>query len=200
MATITPTSIDERVRALCSKLVPNRDPIYVPVQPEHDAEIEDCFVNVARKVDREGGTILHGWQIWDWVGVLIEAEFHAIWVSPSGENVDLTPKKDEEQRILFLPDPAKRWTGQYIDNVRQPLAVTQLFKDLEAVSKRLVLAYNRGQRVSKGVALDPRVVFPLQELKQAIGQLLNTGGNVDSLCSCGSGRKYKNCHRKILYP
>ena len=200
MTTVTPALIDDSIRALCSRLVPDGVPIYVSVHPEHDAEIEDCFVNVARKVNREGGTILHGWQIWDWVGVLVEAEFHAIWVSPDGANVDLTPKKDGEQRILFLSDPARRWTGQYIDNVRQPLVVTQLFKDLEAVSKRLVLEYNRGERVSEGVALDPKVVIPLQELKQAIGHLLNTGGNVESLCPCGSSRKYKNCHRKILYP
>lgn len=36
--------------------------------------------------------------------MLIEAEFHAVWVSRANELVDITEKLDGEQQILFLPD------------------------------------------------------------------------------------------------
>lgn len=200
MPTTTPKSISEGILELCSDIVHSATPEYIPVRPPHDANIDDCFVNVAKKVESEGGSILHGWQIWEWIDVMQEAEFHAIWEPPTGERVDLTPKKNGEDRILFLPDPPRRWTGNYVDNVRRPYIMSQLFKDLDSISKRLVLAYNKGERVAEGVVLDAKVVRPMEELKRVLGELLNSKGDLDSLCPCNSGRKYKNCHRKILFP
>lgn len=181
-------------------MVPGSIPVYVPVRSESDANVDDCFINVAHKVERDGGTLLHGWQIWEWISVMIEAEFHAIWVSPIGEHIDITPKKESEERVLFLPDPTRAWNGKFIDNVRQPIVMTQLFKDLDAISKRLVILYNNAERVPEGILVDPKTIGPMEELKQVLGRLLNEGGNLDSRCTCASGRKYKNCHRKILYP
>ena len=172
-------------------------PEYVPVIPDAGAAVDDCFRNVRARVDRDGGEILHGWQIWEWVGVLVEAEFHAVWVSPVGQKIDVTPKS--ENRILFLPDAQLQWTGRHRDNIRLPVTPSQLFDDLQAVSKRIVSEYNLAPHVPEGPILPLSRIGPLMELKGAISTLLNAGGNLNSPCPCGSQRKYKICHRRILF-
>ena len=37
----------------------------------------------------------------------LEAVHHAVWHRPDNTLADVTPKVDGEQRILFLPDPAR---------------------------------------------------------------------------------------------
>lgn len=48
--------------------------------------------------------IVHGWMIWQLVEPdFIEAEFHAV-IRLDGALLDITPRLDEEERILFVPD------------------------------------------------------------------------------------------------
>ena len=42
--------------------------------------------------------------------------------------VDITPKPEGETRILFVPDPRRRYEGLAIDNVRMPLRDDLLIK------------------------------------------------------------------------
>jgi hypothetical protein len=199
MLTTTPQAISSPIRVLCAKLS-SHAPEFLPIRMDTGANVDDCFLNVADKVSKDGGQLVHGWTIWEWAGVMIEAEFHAVWESPSGERVDITPKADGEDRILFLPDPGRTWSGEYVDNVRhsliQPPSV--LFGDLEEASRRRVALYNRSERTSQGVAVNGRELQPLLEVMNAAAELLNGHGNIHSPCPCGSGRKYKNCHRRLL--
>ena len=89
----TPRTISKQVNRLISKLNLKAPPVYVKVQPESGAIVSECFPNVERKVLSSGGKMLCGWQIWEWPNVMIEAEFHAIWQSPEGDWVDITPKQ-----------------------------------------------------------------------------------------------------------
>jgi hypothetical protein len=83
----------------------------------------DCFNIVARKVARDGGTIQHGWSIGEWPTIMLEAEFHGVWVSASGELIDLTPQADPPDRILFLPDPNRKFEGR--SSAKPPHAFAQ---------------------------------------------------------------------------
>jgi hypothetical protein len=69
-----------------------------------------------------GGKQHLGWAIWEWPKVLIEAEFHCIWESPGGELLDITPKDSPLDKILFLPDPKRKYGGVQVDNIRKALA------------------------------------------------------------------------------
>lgn len=53
---------------------------------------------------REGGLPVAGWQIHIWPGLFIEALFHYVWQSPSGELVDLSAKYpgDPAQYTVFV--------------------------------------------------------------------------------------------------
>ena len=114
----TPQGLTKTVRAFCGEVESGKEPVYVAVDPQANAKENDCFINVERKLTDDGGTCQYGWMIWEWEGVLLEAEFHAIWVSPDGKRLDVTPKTDHEARILFLPSD-KQWQKTPICNVRK---------------------------------------------------------------------------------
>lgn len=85
------------------------EPFFVDIIPEADAEYGDCFPNVERKVQREGGSAVYGWQFAEYA-YMIEAEFHAIWQSPEGKIIDITPSADPEaKQILFVIDSNKKY-------------------------------------------------------------------------------------------
>ncbi len=70
-----------------------------------DPEPKNCFINVWVQCLHAEGTAQHGWIIGqDRANQFIEAQFHAVWVSPQGDIHDLTPRQDSEKRIMFLPD------------------------------------------------------------------------------------------------
>ena len=62
-----------------------------------------------------------GWTIWETPGVCIEAEFHSVWQRENADLVDITPKPDGEQKILYLRDDSREYTGMIVANFRYPV-------------------------------------------------------------------------------
>jgi hypothetical protein len=81
----------------------------------------ECFHIVQKHTKTYGGTCVLGWAIWERRKVFIEAELHMVWQAPSGELVDIVPRKLPLPRILFLTDPGRRYHGRQVDNIRKPL-------------------------------------------------------------------------------
>jgi len=80
-----------------------------------------CFFNVLKRIETNGGGIQHGWTVWESPRKFIQGEFHAVWVHPDGSYIDITPKEDGEERILFIPDPHRIYKGMPIENICLPL-------------------------------------------------------------------------------
>jgi hypothetical protein len=100
----TPGAITAEIIGLCESL--NADPpVYVPVGDDPHGMYGFCNLGVLDKIKAEGGEIRFGWSIWEYPGVYLTAEFHAVWVHPTGNLVDITPKPDRETRIVFAGDP-----------------------------------------------------------------------------------------------
>jgi hypothetical protein len=99
-----PEEIDAATRAFCATIAP-AEPFYVPVHPVAEAKPAYCFDNSAKQAARVGGEAAYGWAIWRWPGRYFEAEHHAVWRTPTGELVDVTPQTGSPPRTLFLPDP-----------------------------------------------------------------------------------------------
>jgi hypothetical protein len=76
---------------------------------------------VPKHVSAYGGDQVFGWTIWEWPKVFIEAEFHSVWRDSEGAMLDVTKKSREIPRILFLPDPSRRYSGRQVNNRRKPL-------------------------------------------------------------------------------
>jgi hypothetical protein len=78
----------------------------VPCEPRPWADRKRCFVNVDRKIERDGGRMLTGWIFNEHENRTIEGEAHAIWEDRFGKKrIDITPHDFQPRRVLFLPDP-----------------------------------------------------------------------------------------------
>lgn len=198
----TPPEMTRAVSRLIETVVPGGEAVYLTVQPEVDAVIDECFPNVEAKIARAGGHMLCGWQLWEWPHVMVEAEFHAVWVSPEGELVDITPKPQSEIRILLVPDKRRRYDGIAIDNVHMPLRDDQLVRHFIRASEAIVRVMNRGERASQygHVSVPAHEIEPLQQIQGLLGQSIASRLRDHDPCLCGSGGKYKRCHGRRLEP
>lgn len=106
-----PMQLTPRLLAFCRSISPER-PVFVRSKPSRDAVLSECFNNVARKIERAGGTTACGWAIWHLRGVYFEAEHHGVWRKRSGELVDVSPQLNNYPKILFLPDPTAVYDPQ----------------------------------------------------------------------------------------
>lgn len=198
--TRTPPAVTKQLLGLASKLAPGQTPVYLQVQPEADATINECFPNVEAKIQNDGGSIVYGWQLWEWPHVLIEAEFHAVWRSPEGELKEITPKQHGEGKILFLPDHKRVYRGISVDNMRIALRDDPLIHHFIAVSKEIVKFMNHGERAYQHdyVSIPAHQIEPLLEMQSLIQTMLSQGLRSHDLCLCGSGNKYKRCHGRAF--
>jgi hypothetical protein len=198
----TPPEITDEIKSLCRRLDPSQTPVYVPVRPRAGSVMDSCFFNLPEKVAADGGSVQHGWTIWERPGLLIEGEFHAVWVSPEGEFVDITPKRDGEKEILFLPDNERVWTGELVDNVRLPLIDNEITRRLIKSSKESFESkkrhYKGGPLIQILAETGPLPEFLAEPFEQFAESYMHSSpvrrkvGRNDP-CICGSDKKYKKC-------
>jgi len=136
LATITPKGITQFILNLCNEINPQSKPIYIPVRPTKGAQVNECFGNVKAKVKRDNGFLQYGWGIWEWKNVLIEAEFHAVWKSPEGKLICVTPNPYKESKMLFLSDDTMEYDGVHrVDNIRKSLRIEPVVDELIKIKK-----------------------------------------------------------------
>lgn len=196
MQTRTPPEITKHVVRLIAKVAPGQTPVYLNVTPDENGRVNECFPNVNARIAKSGGTMLCGWQLWEWPNILVEAEFHAVWVSPDGAMSEITPKQHGEETILFVPSPSLLYEGVARDNVRIPIRDDLLVHHFIRVSEEIVKVMNRGDRAGMYgyVNVPAHEIEPLLNAKVFLGQSISSGLRDHDPCLCGSGRKYKRCH------
>jgi hypothetical protein len=133
----TPSHISADIRRLCRKIGDIGEPIFVDVSALPDSSGADCFIDVQKQVQAYGGSIQHGWTIWDWPGISVEGEFHAVWKKPDGQLLDITKKFDGETRILFAPDPTRVFSNRRVDTVRMAVGKDPRIKEWFDIHERL---------------------------------------------------------------
>jgi hypothetical protein len=70
-----------------------------------EPEVNNCHFNAWCQWKEMGGEIQHGWIFGqDKAVAFAEAIFHTVWKSPEGRLIDITPRSDNEKRVLFIPD------------------------------------------------------------------------------------------------
>lgn len=131
--------------SFCRRVVDNPEPIYVPVSPLDEADLNNCFTIVPAHVSKYGGNQILGWYIWEWPKVIIEAVFHTIWQKPDGSYVDITPKPLCIPRILFLPDQKRRYLGKQVRTICKPLSRDSTIDRLCQLDSLIYDELNRGE-------------------------------------------------------
>jgi len=169
------------------------------VRPDPVAVINECPSNVRRHIQSDGGDAITGWQIWEWVGLMIEAEFHQVWRSADGELRDVTPKVLPFPRILFVPDPRLTYDGRQINNIRRALTSDNRVREFIALADRIFAITNSGALAEFHGLLPPDVARESMKLEiektRLFDAVMRSEPGRNDLCRCGSGRKYKRCHR-----
>lgn len=198
---MVPDMNDSKVNRILKKINSKYESIYVPVIDKPYALINECFPNVEKKVSMDGGSIVYGWQIWK-TPLICEAEFHAVWKSNNGDFVDITPKNVLVESILFIQDDNVNYNGVQIDNIRVNNTNNILVNDLIDIHKTLFRIRNSGERAfSFEINLkgkEARVYEALDSFNQILQRFIYQRGQIDSICFCGSGHSYSECHRKEL--
>lgn len=135
------------LRALCEMLAPGEIPMRVAVDTPPYAIPRECTQNVDAVIENLGGSSEYGWQLWETLpGVLLEAQFHAVWVGDDGRRFDVTPPELAGVRhTVFLRDPALEYGGQQIDNVRVALVDDPIVLEFIEAAKRFFELTNEGQ-------------------------------------------------------
>ena len=168
MQTKTPDKLEPSILKFCDSIVPNQQPLYVDVKPLFNKPVNECFVIVPEHMAIYGGEQIFGWYIGEWPKVLIEAIFHAIWHTKDGILIDITPKEIATNRILFLPDPHRKYEGRQVDNIRNPLTGDKRIRRFCQLAHELFLAQNEGDLAYKReVLVTPRI----QEIQDEMAQL-----------------------------
>ena len=118
----TPKAIPREILGFCREVDSTNEPVYVPVSPALTAIYRNCFINVREEVAHRGGDIQDGWLIGERPGWYLDVIFHAVWVSPDGRLIDITPTDDGEDTTLFLPDSRRTFDGEVFPTRIHPLS------------------------------------------------------------------------------
>jgi hypothetical protein len=194
--------ISSEVIALCRRIHPFNQPCFVDVRADPNAKLLDCFMNVQKMVDADGGRIQYGWALWQPAGFFLAAEHHAVYEPKSGPPwLDITPHNSEAARILFLPDDRAKYdmnTDKRQDNIRMALVddarATEYFRLLGEYNDILNSVPGFGNVPLTGapalrvLEIERRSTLLKAELDREYP--LAKIGRKDP-CPCGSGKKHK---------
>ncbi|MEW5914065.1 MAG: SEC-C metal-binding domain-containing protein [Thermodesulfobacteriota bacterium] len=193
--TTTPQKITNKIREFCRSISPHSIPIYVPVKAHRDSQFDECFSNVREYVVEKGGQLYFGYTIWEWPNVLLEAEFHCVWKSDQEELIDITKKRENEKRILFLPDESKSFNFDEParePSVRLPLVNDPFVEEFVDIANTIDSFSRKPGPVHVPEPLLRRQAFLLLTI------WAQTTGRNDK-CPCGSGAKFKKCCLRKLH-
>lgn len=198
----TPSALSPEILDLCNEIAKGVEPEFIVHKPDPDAVVRECFNNVVERVRRVGGDLVYGWAIWEWPSVFIEAEHHAVWRSPNGILMDITPHEYPTGGVLFLPDPLATYDFKDFsrrDNFRRSTselrAVAEFLMISEFIFKKLESA-----SVGKEYHLSREDINQLQSMEDRKAQLkgsiyfhLANDRGPNDICFCRSGKQFKKC-------
>lgn len=197
---VTPAVSSQLLIALCQEIVPgSAAPVYIDVQPLDGVPPKECFPIVEEHVSRFGGSSLIGWALWEMPTLFLEAEFHAVWKAPDNSLLDIAPKPEPTQRILFLPDPSRNYRGYQVNNVRRAvsqnadvIAFLQACDEEFEFMNRGIRAKQHGEIVIEGDEIAEYEEIRMRRARFSFQMLPEIGPYTP--CPCGSGKKTKWCH------
>ena len=196
-----PKAISNEILALCNEIAPTQTPSFIELAPPESAQVRECFFNVLNQVEKAGGELVYRWAIWEWPGVFIEAEHHAVWLL-GDRMVDVTPHEYPADRVLFLPDPSAVYDFENAtrrNNWKRSISTFAATEDWIAATDRMHFklescSVGREYRLS---ASDQRELMLIGEdvarHKAEILLHLANAKRPNAVCFCRSGRKFKKC-------
>ncbi|KAF3984316.1 MAG: hypothetical protein HFP81_02665 [Methylococcales symbiont of Hymedesmia sp. n. MRB-2018] len=151
----------------------NAKPVYVPFMPVSHAEQQECFETVSIQIKNEGGEIVYGWKINEIKRVWLEAEFHAIWKRKDNQLIDITIKPTPVEKILFVPDPLKKYEGYQVQSIFKPLKKTKDIMRFIELANSYYQETNKGElKYSKELIMTPKAIEIHQEILEICSRIM----------------------------
>jgi hypothetical protein len=98
-------AIYKKISSVCEALCPDGSLAIIPIVPGDGCKPNECFANVRRHVEANGGQAQYGWCLdVDPDEPFVVANNHALWMAPDGSLIDVTPTLLPEQVAVFLSD------------------------------------------------------------------------------------------------
>lgn len=196
-----PFKINKQVKNLMDKLNAEFEPEFVPVIIEPYAKMQQCFGNVEAKIKRDGGSSHYGWAVWQ-SDIICEGERHAVWKSPEGNLVDITPRDTAIDKIFFISDNNLIYKGQLIDNVRINISSNKIVDDYILVIESIEILFTYGKRANENEINLPVQIRTLQcrleEVAYILLEYILFGGTPQTQCFCEEKLSYEDCHGNTL--
>ncbi len=142
---IVPSMETEAVQAFVAELSPVL-PVRVPLRDDDDGLYGWPADGIREKIRTHGGSIRFGWRLREWPGVLLTAEFHAVWVDPEGTLIDITPAVIGDEPSLFVPDPNYPETFDFDQRPATRYRVLHTGPDLSEPTARRIAQMKATQR------------------------------------------------------
>jgi hypothetical protein len=142
----TPMNITKPIKRFIKTLGSVGTPEYLPFTYSSERyKSKHCLSNCEAEFHFSGDPIIYGWIIWENNKIdFIEAEFHAV-IKRSNKYIDITPRVDNEDKVLFVPDFDRKATrlnnrewntwknhrslGGRIESSTQPTIITNIYDD-----------------------------------------------------------------------
>lgn len=145
-----PDDITPEVARFAESIVAGGTPLFIACEPIKGKPPRECFPIVTDHSKEFGGSMELGWSIYLWPKVFIEAEFHAVWIDPSGIRRDIAPRDFKLNRILFLPDPSATYGNVHqVNNRRRALRPDPLIQRFIDIANEIHAEENRGEYAMK---------------------------------------------------
>ncbi len=197
-----PDSLTPAIAGACDRLVPNGRPVFVNRRTAAGTVVNKCTFNVRKYLETNPGEMVLGWEITVWDKVMLDCIGHAVVLS-DGELFCVSPSKYSDSKILFLPDP--RLAFDFNDPMaRMPTKQVSISSRPEV---RRLIEVEEAEHAIKirypvaagNILIGGSDAVSLQKLarekqKLMLSVVLATSDHV-SKCFCGSGKKFRKCHR-----
>jgi hypothetical protein len=197
----TPTRINRRIRFLLEKMNIDAESVFVHVKPKKWASENDCFPNVSKMVNENGGDMILGWALYE-SDILVEAMYHAVYRTQNNELIDITPNICSFPRILLVKDKNSPYTGATRDNFRvnpsgNPLAddFIHIYEAEHKIKNYKERAYTTKIKLTK---FEFAMIQYIESIKVPLELFILRKSTPNSICFCGSNKKYYECHMKEI--
>jgi hypothetical protein len=146
-----------------------------------------CFTNVEEQIKRGGGRLESGWAFRETVNISMETIAHAIWITPTGKRMDITPWAfPPQKRILFLPDEKVAQKRGYAAGFRTVYSTEPKIRAAELYELELDRIFDEfypGKEKEFDIPMSrfwdaaKRVGLPLDVAREVVSHRQKTGGH-----------------------
>jgi len=170
----TPNKRSDYVKFFCRKVSPGQAPVLVPHKPLAGKPLKECFSIVPEHIMANGGKQVFGWAIFEFKKIWLEAEFHVVWETESGELIDLTPREVAIEKIFFIPDPSKKYEGNQVNSIFHKISKKPSVKKFISLSKEYYEAVNEGElaNVQSGYIECPKAIEIQEEMNELFPKIM----------------------------